>query len=816
MALEEARSRRLENSLTLGLDEKEAEEAAEGDTYQPPYRTKALRFSIGDFSQVYLRRYRLRDSGVEIFMGGGSGQELGSSSVFLDFGAGSEGQSKRDHFCLVLMKRVGKGCYKQWPGMTLRRVLNDHNITNMWKDKKISNFEYIMYVNILAGRSMNDITQYPVFPWVLSNYVSDDIDLNNEGNYRDLTKPMGALNEERLQDFLERYNSFVDNIIPPFMYGSHYSTAAGVVLHYNVRLHPFAGLHRQLQGGNFDVSDRLFSSIARTWEMCTSALSEVKELTPEWFSGNGEFLRNGNSFNFGTMQDGVKVDDVVLPPWAKGSPERFVEVNRAALESDIVTNMLPDWIDLIFGYKQRGQAAVDNNNVFFYLTYAGSVDVAAIDDPALRSATELQIAHFGQCPMQLFFKPHEKQRTFRGGPRSLKDAMEPFSVRSDGNNGIIHKPFTGAPLTHWCHLPPEPPGPNLGFNVVRLVSNNRILAVDKGGGFHFFQFAYRMDTKAVQEQEQRLRGDLMRISEIQKGEAAAIAAQRQLSTDSADSARTSMSFESVGSAIGSMYDEVVPVNYDVGNFVLAREKGGFKNLPRTPEMSPGAVAVSYRTFGDCCVVVSDGGVGDVALQLVDIKGEVKKTELIRGCFRGRVSALASDHESSIGEREVFAVGSKDGGVAIFIITDESLPKRPSHRISPLAHGGNEVVGVAVSTGLRIVVTVSRSKVCIHSIISGKLLRSWGPGEENNFGAGVAISKLGFVAISIQQGGGSHLSLSTVEGRKVGEVGVGTVYKIDSVCGGTAIAVCGSGKGEAKRKQRAVSEANFEFLKVTYS
>ena len=105
------------------------------------------------------------------------------------------------------------------------------------------------------------------------------------------------------------------------MYGSHYSTSAGVVLHYNVRLHPFAGLHRQLQGGHFDVSDRLFSSVSRTWEMCTSALSEVKELTPEWFS-NPAFLKNTNRFNFGRMQDGDVVDDVILPPWAGGSAER--------------------------------------------------------------------------------------------------------------------------------------------------------------------------------------------------------------------------------------------------------------------------------------------------------------------------------------------------------------------------------------------------------------------------------------------------------------------------------------------------------------
>ena len=59
------------------------------------------------------------------------------------------------------------------------------------------------------------------------------------------------------------------------------------------------------------------------------------------------------------------------------------------------------WVDLIFGHKQRGPAALAASNVFFYLTYYGSVDVAAIRDPELRRATELQIAHFGQCPLQV-------------------------------------------------------------------------------------------------------------------------------------------------------------------------------------------------------------------------------------------------------------------------------------------------------------------------------------------------------------------------------------------------------------------------------
>ena len=31
---------------------------------------------------------------------------------------------------------------------------------------EISNFQYLMHLNTLAGRSYNDLTQYPVFPWV--------------------------------------------------------------------------------------------------------------------------------------------------------------------------------------------------------------------------------------------------------------------------------------------------------------------------------------------------------------------------------------------------------------------------------------------------------------------------------------------------------------------------------------------------------------------------------------------------------------------------------------------------------------------------
>ncbi len=51
---------------------------------------------------------------------------------------------------------------------------------------------------------------------------------------------------------------------------------------------------------------------------------------------------------------------------------------RASTESDYVSEHLHEWIDLIFGYKQRGPASVEANNVFFHLTYE------VLQRPALR------------------------------------------------------------------------------------------------------------------------------------------------------------------------------------------------------------------------------------------------------------------------------------------------------------------------------------------------------------------------------------------------------------------------------------------------
>lgn len=122
-----------------------------------------------------------------------------------------------------------------------------------------------------------------------------------------------------------------------------------------------------------DKPDRQFHSIAAAFKGCVSNDSDCKELTPEWYYLPA-FLVNTNGVDFGVKGSGVRIADVVLPPWAHGSAEAFIAAQRAALESDFVSAHLHEWVDLIFGVKQRGPflpggsvRAEEACNCFFHL-----------------------------------------------------------------------------------------------------------------------------------------------------------------------------------------------------------------------------------------------------------------------------------------------------------------------------------------------------------------------------------------------------------------------------------------------------------------
>lgn len=69
-----------------------------------------------------------------------------------------------------MAKRVSGQCVK---------IDQLENITMLWQNRQITNFDYIMHLNQAGNRSFSDLSQYPIFPWVIQDYDSDTIDLKN-------------------------------------------------------------------------------------------------------------------------------------------------------------------------------------------------------------------------------------------------------------------------------------------------------------------------------------------------------------------------------------------------------------------------------------------------------------------------------------------------------------------------------------------------------------------------------------------------------------------------------------------------------------
>ncbi|KAM5288167.1 neurobeachin isoform 4-T4 [Ctenodactylus gundi] len=435
--------------------------------------TKVLAYTEGlhgkwmfsEIRAVFSRRYLLQNTALEVFM-------ANRTSVMFNFP--DQATVKKVVYSLP---RVGVGTSYGLPQArrislaTPRQLYKSSNMTQRWQRREISNFEYLMFLNTIAGRTYNDLNQYPVFPWVLTNYESEELDLTLPGNFRDLSKPIGALNPKRAVFYAERYETWEDDQSPPYHYNTHYSTGTST-LSWLVRIEPFTTFFLNANDGKFDHPDRTFSSIARSWRTSQRDTSDVKELIPEFYYLPEMFV-NSNGYHLGVREDEVVVNDVDLPPWAK-KPEDFVRINRMALESEFVSCQLHQWIDLVFGYKQRGPEAVRALNVFHYLTYDGSVSLDSITDPVLREAMEAQIQNFGQTPSQLLIEPHPPRSSamhlcfLPQSPLMFKDQMQQDVI-------MVLKFPSNSPVTHVA----ANTLPHLTIPAVVTVTCSRLFAVNR-------------------------------------------------------------------------------------------------------------------------------------------------------------------------------------------------------------------------------------------------------------------------------------------------------------------------------------------------
>ncbi|XP_040905708.1 WD repeat- and FYVE domain-containing protein 4 isoform X2 [Toxotes jaculatrix] len=352
-----------------------------------------------EIKEARFMRFLLEDNAIEVFMKNGHSAFL----VFLN----KDHVSAYKRLCTVVSSLKGRGVAEVIANARKTPVIEKTALVK-WQKGEISNFEYLMHLNTIAGRTYNDLMQYPVFPWVLADYQSETLDLSNPATFRDLSKPMGAQTEKRKQMFIQRYEEVEnsggeEDLSARCHYCTHYSSAI-IVASFLVRIEPFSHTFQALQGG-FDIPERMFYSVKKEWESASrDNMGDVRELTPEFFYLS-DFLVNSNHIQLGCMEDGTALEDVELPPWAKGDPQEFIRIHREALESDYVSSHLHLWIDLIFGYRQQGPAAVESVNTFHPYFYAQRGWQNA-KDPLIRSTILGYVSNFGQVPKQLFTKPH--------------------------------------------------------------------------------------------------------------------------------------------------------------------------------------------------------------------------------------------------------------------------------------------------------------------------------------------------------------------------------------------------------------------------
>jgi len=353
-------------------------------------------YKITDIKSVYKKYIVEQKTAIEIYYYTGK-------SILFNFNK----EDDRDYFCNRLMKvkeRYGLK-FDIYPKSSVRLV--EKQIIEDWINWKISTFDYLLALNNFSGRSFQNVSQYPVFPWVLDTFSTPNIDLTDNTIYRDLAKNVGMLGDKtRAEDFKSRYELEDLTGLGQFHFGSHYSNP-GIVFQYMMRIFPIMEAYIKFFSG-LDDPNRMFHSVIESLHSAKRDSSDVREIIPEFFAFPDMFI-NREGLNFGQREeDKTKINHVVLPKWAKDSPHIFVSLLREALESSYVSNNINRWIDLIFGYQQQGKEAEKAFNIFPRLSYDPAKILAKTSGPQ-HDSYRMQAYHWGQTPLQLLLKKHPER-----------------------------------------------------------------------------------------------------------------------------------------------------------------------------------------------------------------------------------------------------------------------------------------------------------------------------------------------------------------------------------------------------------------------
>ena len=357
------------------------------DYYNKTSKKKKIIVFYIDIKKIIKRRTLLMYQSLEIFCKNGK-------SYFFNLYKKEHCEKVFKILSVILEKLKPKDKFELISENTAKEV---KKVIHESKMGLINNYTLLLKLNDLSSRTFNDLSQYPIFPWLFFNLdkinniltfdkniidqffkqgefsvqsrkIKEKTNLSPEIEYSETFKykKKEMSNEElsqklQIRNFIypvslqteENIQEFITKDYAPHL--KHYSNP-GYILFYLFRNYPFLEAMIHLQNFNKEDPNRLFTSI----EDCLFMLkenSDNRESIPELFS-NFDYYSNLNCSFLGIQSNKNLVDDLrtyfksyvmdnLYPTYFK-----YVYIFRKLLNSYLISQYLPIWIDYIFGPKQ--------------------------------------------------------------------------------------------------------------------------------------------------------------------------------------------------------------------------------------------------------------------------------------------------------------------------------------------------------------------------------------------------------------------------------------------------------------------------------